>query len=156
MCGYLPHPGNHLTPSVELTTWYLVAPLNQRQSRCHAIKSHKKPQKLNNCNRSEFIPKLLRDWKFWKMRNSYTIYYEDISHILITPAISCDLNIFTELIEYNFLGSQSLLMNLLVLWAKFEHNEGHIIVLRPPTCPVITYFDELIDNLSRGTITGFC
>ena len=90
------------------------------------------------------------------MRNSYTIYYEDISHILITPAISCDLNIFTELIEYNFLGSQSLLMNLLVLWAKFEHNEGHIIVLRPPTCPVITYFDELIDNLSRGTITGFC
>jgi hypothetical protein len=26
LSGYLPHPGNHLTPSVVLTTWYLVAP----------------------------------------------------------------------------------------------------------------------------------
>jgi hypothetical protein len=29
--GHLPHPGNRLTPSVELTTWYLVAPLSLLQ-----------------------------------------------------------------------------------------------------------------------------
>jgi len=31
--GHLPHPGNRLTPSVELTTWYLVAPHSLLQPR---------------------------------------------------------------------------------------------------------------------------
>jgi hypothetical protein len=31
--GYLPHLGNRLTPSVELTTWYLVAPHSLLQPR---------------------------------------------------------------------------------------------------------------------------
>jgi hypothetical protein len=46
--GYLPHPGNHLTPSVELTTWYLVAPLSLLQPRRQGIlweKSRYKPNK---------------------------------------------------------------------------------------------------------------
>jgi hypothetical protein len=33
--GYLPHLGSRLTPSVELTTWYLVAPLCLLQGRRH-------------------------------------------------------------------------------------------------------------------------
>src|SRR5262249_13344588 len=37
--GYLPHPGNHLTPSVELTTWYLVAPLSLLQPRRQNVSS---------------------------------------------------------------------------------------------------------------------
>src|SRR5262245_7174282 len=101
MCGYLPHPGNHLTPSVELTTWYLVAPHKQEQSRCHSNHFPKKLQKFNNCNTSGFIPRLDCEGRNGKMRNSYTINYEDISHTFISPFISSDLNNFTELIEYN-------------------------------------------------------
>jgi len=33
--GHLPHLGGRLTPSVELTTWYLVAPLCLLQGRRH-------------------------------------------------------------------------------------------------------------------------
>jgi hypothetical protein len=33
--GHLPHPGNRLTPLVDLTTWYLVAPLCLLQGRRH-------------------------------------------------------------------------------------------------------------------------
>ena len=40
--GYLPHPGNHLTPSVELTTWYLVAPPKLKQSGRHGIQTDEK------------------------------------------------------------------------------------------------------------------
>src|SRR5262245_1053940 len=73
----------------------------QEQSRCHSNHFPKKLQKFNNCNTSGFIPRLDCEGRNGKMRNSYTINYEDISHTFISPFISSDLNNFTELIEYN-------------------------------------------------------
>jgi hypothetical protein len=49
--GYLPHLGNRLTPSVEITTWYLVAPHSLLQPRRQKVtygKPRYKPNKLGH------------------------------------------------------------------------------------------------------------
>jgi hypothetical protein len=76
---YFPHLSRRLTPSVELTTWYLVAPPTLSQARRQTMSSNDETRKPNKIRLPGVFAFQSRPAGFRSLSNSYTIRREEFA-----------------------------------------------------------------------------